>query len=235
MSTFRFAIAGIAILAAAIFAWFALSSGVLNDLGSIFEREAPVEYAGDGFMFAPVTSRDHVRGASEPVITWVEYSDFDCPFCQKFFDVSEDLLVMYPDTLQFVYRHAPAENIHPDARTKAIASECAGGFGGNDGFWIYHDYLFSGMTYTTSSDVRDELLVAAVSMGFDEVAFADCLDEKRYDHVITEHQITGVNAGVQGTPTSFVVDAAGQVQIIRGAITYEDAVVLMDALLGYDE
>lgn len=93
--------------------------------------------------FEPVSADDHIRGAVNPEVTLIEYSDADCPFCHRSYPVV-DKIMKERGNIALVYRHLPLENIHPEAYRKAEASECAAELGGNDAFWAYTDKLMEG-------------------------------------------------------------------------------------------
>lgn len=83
-----------------------------------------------------------VLGKEDATITIVEFSDFQCPFCERFFvDTLPELKKNYIDTgkAQLTFRHFPLTSIHPNAETAHRASECANEQGK---FWEYHDLLF---------------------------------------------------------------------------------------------
>lgn len=80
-----------------------------------------------------------VKGPADAPVTIVEYSDFECPFCQRAFPTVEQVMNTYPDQVKVVYKHLPLTNLHPNAQNAAIASVCAQKQGK---FWDYHDILF---------------------------------------------------------------------------------------------
>lgn len=88
-----------------------------------------------------VTKDDHQEGASNPKVTLIEYSDFQCPYCKQFNTSVQQALAAYPDQLAVVFRHFPLESIHPYAEQLAEGSECASAQGK---FWEFHDAVFSG-------------------------------------------------------------------------------------------
>lgn len=87
---------------------------------------------------------DHVLGSKKAKVLIVEYSDFQCPFCKRFFPSVQQALQEYGDKVALVYRHFPLTSIHPYAQPLAEGSECAAEIGGSDKFWEFHDQVFSG-------------------------------------------------------------------------------------------
>src|SRR5688500_4677968 len=90
----------------------------------------------------PIAADDHVVGPKTAEVTLYEYSDFECPFCQRFHPTMEQLMNApeYKGKLRWVYRHYPL-SFHPQATPAANASECAGE---QNKFWEYADELFKG-------------------------------------------------------------------------------------------
>jgi protein-disulfide isomerase len=86
---------------------------------------------------------DHVRGSQNPTITIIEYSDIDCPFCSRFHSTMKQLLAEN-ENIQWIYRHTPIAGLHPEAYTKALATECVYELSGqnDETFWKYIDLLF---------------------------------------------------------------------------------------------
>jgi protein-disulfide isomerase len=79
------------------------------------------------------------QGPANARVTIIEYSDFECPFCQRAFPTVEQIIETYPNDVKFYYKHLPLNNIHPKAQKAAEAAVCADMQGK---FWEYHDKLF---------------------------------------------------------------------------------------------
>jgi len=92
-----------------------------------------------------IGKNDFIRGAANGRITIVEFSDFECPFCQRFKPSIAQALREYPNDVRVVYKHFPLDSIHPDARPAAIAAECVGRQKGSEGFYNFHDALFGAL------------------------------------------------------------------------------------------
>jgi len=89
-----------------------------------------------------VAEDDHVQGNPSAPITLVEFSDFQCPFCKRFHPTVEQIFAEYGDQVKWVYKHFPLDQIHPQARPAAEASECIAEQKGEEGFWQFADAVF---------------------------------------------------------------------------------------------
>ena len=90
----------------------------------------------------PVTEEDYYRGPEDARYVFIEYSDFDCPFCARFHETMKTLTTTRTD-VGWVYRHFPLEQLHPDAKFVANVIECAGEGGDNEeAFWQAADSYF---------------------------------------------------------------------------------------------
>lgn len=79
------------------------------------------------------------KGPKDAKVTIIEYSDFECPFCQRAFATVEEVLKAYPKDVKLVYKQLPLTSIHPNAQRAAEASLCALDQGK---FWEMHDKMF---------------------------------------------------------------------------------------------
>ncbi len=134
-------------------------------------------------------------GPEDAPIVIVEFSDFQCPFCKRFYDETyQQLLAAYPDKIRFVYRHLPLTSIHPEAFPSAEASMCANE---QNAFWEYHDKIFE-----NQDKLGGELYTQIASdLNLDTVAFEDCLNTGKYKDLIQQDMDFALNLGVQSTPT----------------------------------
>ena len=139
---------------------------------------------------------DHVRGNLDAPVTLVEYGDFACHYCALAFPIVEELRSRFPDSLRFVFRHAPQTRLHPTAAEAAEAAEAAGA---QQQFWAYHDRLFVNRAPLD----RARLDAEARALGLDMLRFAEDLDGHRFRDVVKELERSGARS-VRGTPTFFV-------------------------------
>src|SRR3989344_3729003 len=71
-----------------------------------------------------ISKIDHIRGNYDAPVTLVEFSDFECPFCERHYPTLKKILTDYKDQVRLVYKHFPL-TFHPNAQKAAEASECA--------------------------------------------------------------------------------------------------------------
>ena len=137
-------------------------------------------------------------GPADASITIVEFSDFQCPYCQKWYaQVYQPLMAAYPGKIRFVYRNFPLTQIHPQAMPAAEASLCAGE---QNAYWQYHDKLFE-----NSAALNDDLYATlAADLGLDTTAFETCMSTHKYQDKIKADMQFSIDLGVQSTPTFFI-------------------------------
>lgn len=135
--------------------------------GSVSE---PVREAVDGTVF-DLTGLP-TEGAAEAPIVLVEFSDYECPFCQRHaMSVRKKIVEEYVRTGQV--RYAFANNpldMHPNAPLMATAAICAGNQGH---YWEMHDRLFE---QQATPEPKPALLALATDLALDMDAFGECLD-----------------------------------------------------------
>jgi len=137
-------------------------------------------------------------GPQDAEIVLVEFSDYQCPFCKRWYDeVYQQLLATYPGKIRLVYRNLPLTSIHPDAMSAAVAGLCAGE---QESFWQFHDKLFSN-EYGLG---RSAYTQYATDLELDTASFESCLDSGKFDQFIKEDMNFSLNLGVQSTPTFFI-------------------------------
>ena len=141
---------------------------------------------------------DPALGKADAPITIIEFSDFECPYCQRWYtEVYKNLLETYPDTVRFVYRDFPLTSIHPNAQPAAEAANCAYEQGA---FFEFHDKLFS-MELGLNPDAYQQY---ASQLGLDVEKFSQCVEERRYQQEVEADLEYAANLGVNSTPTFFI-------------------------------
>ena len=195
-------------------------SGKKEIAGNAVQPNAAEPLTGE---VAPVTEEDHVRGDVNAQITWIEYSDLQCPYCATIHPDLVKLLEEYDGQVKWVYRHFPLDQIHPFARPLAHGSECAAALGGDGKFWEFVDYTFE----NKSTDPK----AVATAIGLNASQFDTCLNSEEVKTHVENDYTTGLTAGVRGTPGSFVVGSDGETKTIPGALPYAQLKATVDGML----
>lgn len=148
-----------------------------------------------------------VLGQEDAPVTIVEFSDFQCPFCRRFYtDAYQQLKKEYIDTgkVKLYFRHYPLD-FHPMAVPSALAAECAND---QDKFWEMHDKLYDEQekkgSGTTIEYTNDDIKAWATDLGLEMTSFNTCFDSKKYEDRVTKDTADGSAAGVSGTPAFFI-------------------------------
>jgi len=166
-------------------------------------------------------SDDHVLGNPDAEVLIIEYSDTQCPFCQKFHETMVQVMENYGKTgsVAWVYRHFPLDQIHPYARKGGEALECAAELGGNTAFWKYEDELFNPATGGLTLEI---LPIVAGKVGLDVEKFNACLSSGKFADRVERDFQDGAAVGVRGTPYSIIWNKKTGKQVpINGALPYE--------------
>lgn len=176
--------------------------------------------------------RDHIYGNPDAVISLIEYSDFECPFCKHFHPIAKEIVDTYDGKVNWVYRHFPLAFHNPGAKMQAEASECAAELGGNDAFWKYTDTIYERTTSNGNGFPVDGLVPLAREIGLDGDAFGDCLGEGRYAERVEEDLQEGVRIGIRGTPGNILLNnESGSVIPRPGAAPIDTWKQLIDRML----
>ncbi len=179
--------------------------------------------------------KDHIRGdITKATVAVVEYSDFECPFCQRHHPTMKQVMDTYKDDVVWVYRHFPL-SFHANAQKEAEATECANELGGNDAFWKYTDAIFERTTAGGTGFPLENLGPLAKELGLNEAKFKTCLDSGKYAKHVQDDMSGGSAAGVNGTPGNIVVNLkTDENRIISGAVPFTSFKTAIDALLDSD-
>lgn len=164
---------------------------------------------GDTGM-ADLIGGNAIKGDLNAPVTIVEWSDYECPYCAKFYwDTLWQIDQEYIQTgkVKLVYRDFPLGN-HAQAQKAAEAAECAGE---QDKYYEMHDKLFE-------EGVAGGVVAFkqyAVDLGLDTTAFNECLDSGAMASEVQEDMRAGINEGIQGTP-GFIING----EFVSGAQPY---------------
>jgi protein-disulfide isomerase len=177
-----------------------------------------------------LSSAELMLGGAGARVGVVAFSDYQCPYCQRFHEETYPLLrERYVDTgkIVFAYRDLPLE-FHPLAKEAAVAARCAGA---QERYWEAADRLFE-----SQQDLGIELYKSiAAEHGLDSAAYLSCLENPAVLAEVLDDAAAAADLGIQGTPTFFVgrIDGGRVVDAIPlvGIHPYEVMALVIDSLL----
>lgn len=149
---------------------------------------------------------DAFLGNKDAPVTIIEFSDFQCPFCRRFWsETLPQIKKEYIDTgkVKFVYRDFPL-SFHAGAQPAAEGTECAREQGK---FWELHDKIFEEQAKQGSSTIqfnKSDVVKWASRIGLNTGKFNQCLDSGKYKQEVEKDIADGTAAGVTGTPATFI-------------------------------
>jgi len=168
---------------------------------------------------------DNTMGDPNAPIMIEEFSDFQCPYCARFYEETEWQIAdtyVTDGTVFFVYRSF-GEFLGPESKAAAEAAYCAGD---QDKFWEYHDLLFANQTGENVGAYSDQRLQAfAETLSLDVEAFNNCFNSGKYSDRVAQDRIDGTAAGVTGTPAfliTYTVNGEQKQRFIAGAYPFSE-------------
>jgi len=141
--------------------------------------------------------KDHIQGNPNASLELIEYADFQCPYCRQAHRILKEVKKQLGNDLKFVFRNFPLAELHAHAIHAAVVAEVAGA---QNKFWEMHDMLFE-----NQKRLDDEYLFEyAREIGLDMQQFKNDLEDKKYFEKVESDYETGIQHGVEGTPTFFI-------------------------------
>jgi len=171
-----------------------------------------------------------ILGNPNAPITMVEFGDYQCTFCNKFFHETENpIITNYIKTGKVKVLFKDFIILGQDSRNAANAAHCA-----NDQklFWEYHSMLYNNWAgeNTGWADLA-HLHEFANTLGLDMDVFSTCMSDLKWNELVNLSSKDGQKLGVSGTPTFFVIDQNNDVIKIVGAQHYDVFKQIFDSVL----
>jgi len=164
------------------------------------------------------------KGKADAPVVIVEYSDYQCPYCGRFFsETSPQIEKNYIDTgkASIVFKDFPL-NFHQFAEKAAEAAHCVREQKGDEGYWLMHDKLFANQESLSIENFQKW----ARELGANGAKFDDCLGSGKMAPIVQKSFGEGQKDGVRGTPSFFING-----KILSGALPFSDFKQAIDAEL----
>lgn len=162
-----------------------------------------------------------IRGDANAEIMLVEYSDYECPFCNRFHDTPKQIVESSNGKVSWAWKHFPLTQIHPNAQPASVAAECVNKLSGAENFWKFSDMLINNQQILS----ENFYIAEASKLGINANNFSTCLKDPAMAEIVSKDLSEGESLGVSGTPSTFVVrNENGKLTIlenINGALPKE--------------
>jgi len=203
-------------------------AGVIIAGAIIFANQHPAASAGTAAAAANTqgatasanvpapSASDHIIGSLSAPIVLVEYSDFQCPYCQMIYPSLKQIVSQSGGQIAWVMREFPLYQIHPEAMPAANAAECIAAQLGSTGFWEYADAVFNNQSSLNASYSAS----LAKQFGANMALYNSCITNSTYLNTIQTETADAEASGGNGTPFTVVINTkTGKQYPISGAVS----------------
>ena len=169
---------------------------------------------------------DPVMGDKNAKVTIIEFSDYQCPFCQRFYSQAlPQIKKEYIESgkVKLVFRDFPLDSIHPMATPAALAAECVGE-NGDEAYYKMHDKIFENQQQLSVENLKKW----AKDLGYN---IDSCLDNQKYLSEVRKDLNDAQASGGQGTPYFVIIGKDGKGTPISGAQPFENFKKVIDSKL----
>jgi protein-disulfide isomerase len=158
---------------------------------------------------AAPSADDHILGSPSAPVVLIEYSDFQCPYCQMVYPTIKSVVENSNGKVAWVMRNFPLTSIHPQANPAANAAECIAAQLGSKGYFGYADAVFADQAQLSPALSRQ----VAGQLGADLGAYDACIKASTYQKKIDAQTAEAEANGGQGTPYTVVWGKGKQVPV----------------------
>lgn len=176
-----------------------------------------------------IKDNSYIKGNADAKITWIEYSDLECPYCAKLHNAgtAEELADKYGDDLNIVFNHFPL-GFHANAQPGAEILECLGEQKGSEAF-----YSLIKKSYADEKSTKSFLIDEAVNLWANKDSLEECLSSGKYtDKVKNQMAAWTDNFGITWTPGNILINnETGEYEVISWAYPASAFEEIIDRLL----
>lgn len=168
---------------------------------------------------------DFIVGSPNAPIVLIEYSDFQCPYCQMIYPTLKKITSESNGQVAWIMREYPLYQIHPNAMPAANAAECIADQLGNDAFWKFADVIFGDQSKMSDSYYAQ----IAQTLGANISTYNTCVKNQTFLSKIQKDTAAAQASGGQGTPYTVVLNTkTGKQYSIPGALPYEQIMAVIN-------
>ena len=198
------------------------TNGSFDEQGLIIESSPKIEQVGpekitmDTFLL----NGSPILGDPNAPITLVEFGDYQCHYCNVFFEsIEDDIIKNYVETGKVKMIFKDYNIIGPDSVKASQGAHCANDQGL---FWEYHDILYSNWTGENNGWASGTNLANfAQEVGLDTNEWSECMIQQKHSQTILNSNDDAKALELTGTPAFFVINSNGEVSKLFGAQPFE--------------
>ena len=161
-----------------------------------------------------------ILGDPDAPITLVEFGDYQCHYCNVFFQsIEKDIVKNYVDTGKVKIIFKDYNIIGEDSVKASQGAHCANDQGL---FWEYHDILYSNWTGENNGWASSEnLAIFAQQIGLNMNTWSECMNKGSHSQIILKSNDDARTLQLTGTPAFFIINSEGEVSKLFGAQPFE--------------
>lgn len=205
--------------------------GVFNGNGKVIKEIIPSDDSpsASGNIKVKIEDNDPVLGDKNAEVSIVEFSDFQCPFCERAFSGAladfKESSYFNDGKVNLIFKQFPLTSIHPYAQKAAEASLCAQD---QEKFWEYHDLLFANQEFLDDGSLK----AYAQQLELDTAKFNTCLDTDEKKSEVSKETQQAVDAEGRGTPYFVIINNQNKkTQAVSGAVPFSEFESAINSLL----
>ena len=203
-----------------------------NDQGLLIEPAPKMEQVepAEITMGTFVSNGSSILGNPNAPITLVEFGDYQCHYCNVFFEsIEEDIIKNYVETGKVKMIFKDYNIIGPDSVRASQGAHCANEQGL---FWEYHDILYTNWTGENNGwSSGTNLANFAQEINLNMNKWTECMMEQNHSQTILNSNDDAKALGLTGTPAFFIINSNGDVTKLVGAQPFEVFKTTFDNML----
>ena len=175
----------------------------------------------------------YIKWKPDARITFIEYSDLECPFCKKLHSewTIDQLLESYPDDVNFIFKHFPL-GFHEMAAMEAEASECVWELAWSDKYYEFIETVFAASKTDGNSFTKESISDLAWTIWVDSGSVLSCVESGKYTQKVKDQTAEWASFGVTWTPWNVLVDnSTWEFKILPWAYPVTDFKTIIDGFL----
>jgi len=195
-----------------------------NFVEEFLNNKNNTEFTEEEPKIQPITEDDHILGNPDADVIVIEYSDFECPYCQEFHTTMRRIMDDFGANgrVAWIYRQLPLDEVHVNSKRVALTSECVAKIGGNAKFWEFTNRIFDDAPASILKNNTDQIIS---NLGFNVEEIDQCSQDPEtilaVENDMKDGQYFRDIDTEFGTPYNIIITKTGLSTNISGSISYQ--------------